>query len=516
MMPMKHPSLTTMRLSLMRSVDGGLTWQTGGVTGGLDRDSLVVDGTSGPFRNRVYVHGDAFTYGTAGTLRNALELYASSDGGRTFGRHAQRVSMARGYIYGMGNSVVLSDGRWLTVAGELNSYWEQSDSNVHALDMFGSLPEPANGRLMAVTSDDGGDSLNEPMPIGAWHMPKPLWHETSATPFVAVDPSDGPFRDRLYAVWPDGRFGGTAILLSYSTDRGHTWSPAMLINDDRRPLPPAPIPDHLLPSVAVNSAGVVAVTWLDRRDQPDNLGWRLRIRVSLDGGETFAPSAVASEAGARFDGREHWPALSSTFGGGTPAATGGPLRVLVFAAPHLFTPGDFAGLAADRDGGFHPYWIDNRTGWNQAWTAQVNVVGKAMKNGASDLAALDDLTALTTLERLTSSYDAATKTVTVTERLANTSRQAVEGPFKIRLLTLDSDVAIVDAVGASNGTTGIGAVWDVTSYVDGARLTPGSTSRPFTLTFTLRDVRPLRPDFAGTLNNLLVRFLARVLGRIAK
>jgi hypothetical protein len=516
MMPMKRPSLTTMRLPLLRSVDHGRTWQAGGVTGGLDRDGLVVDETRGPFRSHVYVHGVGDTYGTTGASRDTVELYASADGGRTFGRPAQRVSMTHGYIYGMGNSVVLSNGRWLTVAGEVRSYYAQPDNNAHVVDAFGAPPEPENARLIAVTSDDGGDSLNEPVTIGAWHMPRPLWHESAVTPFVAVDSSDGPFRDRLYVVWPDSRFGGTAILLSYSSDRGRTWAPAVVINDDRRPLPPAPIPDHLLPSVAVNNAGVAAVAWLDRRDQPDNLGWHLRMRVSLDGGDTFLPSTIASEGAARFDGREHWPALSSTSGGGTPAAAGGLLRVLLFAAPHLYTAGDFAGLAADRDGGFHPYWIDNRTGWNQAWTAQVNVAGKAMKNGAADLAALDDITALTTLERLTSSYDAVTQTATVTERLSNTSQQTLDGPFKIRLLTLDSEVAIVDVVGASNGATGVGAVWDVTPHVNGARLGPGETSRPITLTFKLRDMRPMRPDFAGRLNNLLVRFFARILGQISK
>ncbi len=139
-----------------------------------------------------------------------------------------------------------------------------------------------------------------------------------------------------------------------------------------------------------------------------------------------------------------------------------------------------------------------------------------MKNGAADLTALDDITPLTTLERLTSSYDAVTHAATVTERLANTSQQTLEGPFKIRLLTLDSEVAIVDVVGASNGATGIGAVRDVTSYVDGARLTSGRSIAADHTTFQLRDVRPMRPDFAGTLNNLLLRSFARILGRVSK
>ena len=40
-------------LPLLRSVDGGHTWVTVARTGLMDRESLVVDRTSGPFRNRV-------------------------------------------------------------------------------------------------------------------------------------------------------------------------------------------------------------------------------------------------------------------------------------------------------------------------------------------------------------------------------------------------------------------------------------------------------------------------------
>jgi hypothetical protein len=275
-------------------------------------------------------------------------------------------------------------------------------------------------------------------------------------------------------------------------------------------------PNHLLPAIAVNKAGVVAVTWLDRRDEADNLGWRLRVRTSLDGGETFLPSTVVSEAPARFDGHERWPSTASTVGGGTPVYGGGLLRVLIFAPRHVYVPGDYAGLAADRDGVFHPYWIDNRTGWHQVWTAAVKVAAKAARNGSDDLAALDDLTPLTTLERVKSSYDRATQTATVTVRLENTSKQTLRGPFNIRLTSLDSDVAAPEAVDASNGLTGAGAVWDVTSYVDAASLPPGATSRPVTLIFKLHDVRPFVQGHTDKFDLRLVTFFARVLGHVAK
>jgi hypothetical protein len=48
----------------------------------------------------------------------------------------------------------------------------------------------------------------------------------------------------------------------------------------------------------------------------------------------------------------------------------------IFAPIHIYLPGDYSGLTAAADGVFHPYWIDNRTGWHQVWTAAVRVSDK--------------------------------------------------------------------------------------------------------------------------------------------
>src|SRR5206468_12654449 len=90
MIPMKAPAQARTRLPLFRSEDGGRTWTAGGITGYLDRESIVVDGTNGRFHNRIYAHGSATTSGTTGLRRTTLSLYTSSDGGRTFGRPAER------------------------------------------------------------------------------------------------------------------------------------------------------------------------------------------------------------------------------------------------------------------------------------------------------------------------------------------------------------------------------------------------------------------------------------------
>jgi hypothetical protein len=512
MVPIGERSAHSLDLPLLRSDDGGHTWRKVAETAYLDRESLVVDGTTGRFRNRVYAHGTSNVSGTEGLRRSGVDVYALTDG-HGFAAPAGVASLGRRYIFGMGNSVVLSDGRWIAVYGEMKAFFDSADTNEGHTPLTGPPPEPENAWLRVITSDTGGDALNDPVTVSGWHMPDVYVRMTDSNPTIAVDASQGPFRDRLYVVWPDTRRGGTDILLSCSADRGQTWSAPIVVNDD--PRAPDHLPNHLLAAVAVNNAGIVAVTWLDRRDAPDNLGWRERIRVSLDGGETFEPSVAVAEASARFDGSDRWPTTASTVGGGTPFfGSDGPFRLLVFAPIHVYIPGDYAGLTADRDGVFHPYWIDNRTGWHQVWTAAVRIAGKAVRNGSASLAQLDDLTPLTTLERVRSNYDRSSDVVTMTVRLRNTSAQPLHGPFLLRALALDSQAADVEATDTANGRTGPGAVWDLSAAIDGDRLEPGAASRPVVLTFALHHTRSLVQRHVDHWDFQLVRLYARVLGHL--
>src|SRR5205809_272841 len=57
-------------------------------------------------------------------------------------------------------------------------------------------------------------------------------------PYLAADRTNGRFRDRLYAVWTDAKSGRNEIYLSYSSDRGTSWSSPKRVNDDfSRPEP---------------------------------------------------------------------------------------------------------------------------------------------------------------------------------------------------------------------------------------------------------------------------------------
>jgi hypothetical protein len=261
------------------------------------------------------------------------------------------------------------------------------------------------------------------------------------------------------------------------------------------------------------------VVWYDRRESGDNMGWKIRAAASLDGGLTFTPSTLVSDAASVFNAQTEWiqdsPGIS---GGGDPrpnSAKGRPISVNL-KITSFFLGGHTSGMAVGTDGVFHPAWVDNRTGVGHIWTAPVTVRGSVEKHGARELAELDDITDNVILEAQSTNYDRATNTLTLMARLRNTSKVTVRAPVKARVTALSSQLGVPAVVGAANGFTTIGAIWDFGSTLSAVGLLPDSTTATRTLTFRLLDVRPIKlvKEFPGFTSGL-VHFDARVYGKAA-
>src|SRR5205823_4093868 len=153
--------------------------------------------------------------------------------------------------------------------------------------------------------------------------------------------------------------------LAYSADKGKTWSAPAVVNDDRSFADRERKRDHILPAVTVNKDGVVGVTWYDRRESADNLGWRVRMAVSLDGGETFSSSVAVATGANAYTKDTRWPLEAAA----PVDSTANTMSLMFFVDRFFENGGHTTGLAADADGVFHPVWIDNRTGTAQIWTA---------------------------------------------------------------------------------------------------------------------------------------------------
>jgi hypothetical protein len=335
-------------LAVQRSTDGGRTWKPSSLqidTQGADRTYLTVAEGRKAARGRIYVHGyvAARKDAAGAALPAAFVLYTSSDDGATFDLAALHPGTAFVWSHFFpGNGVILNDGSLIAIAAELDN---NKNNMFRGRSDAASAPDSTNGALVAMRSRDGGLTIQPASTIAELYYDRRV--PQLSVPTLALDQSSGPFRGRLYAAWPDTHADRRAqIFLAFSDDGGGSWSAPRIVSDDAHSLKPDDRPNEFMPMLAVNKKGLVGISWYDRRDNPDNIGYFARFAASLDGGGTWLPSVrVSSHAN------------------------------LMEPGDIRFNGGDTAGLVADADGVFHPLWIDNRTGIHQMWTATVVVRG---------------------------------------------------------------------------------------------------------------------------------------------
>jgi len=508
--------ITSTVLGVYRSTDGGRTWMRPEDMPMkfqlIERESLAIDNRSSRSADTVYIAGSSWIRGLAhedATGFGGFGVWRSRDGGVTFDGPLKRAAAVNQLVLEPGSSAVLSDGTLVSLIGILKNY--KFGSGVVAR----STSEESNAVLYSVLSTDGGENLSEAVKVDDFFM---VWGQkdsgalTLGMPMLAADPGDGPFRDRLYATWGDERGGRPGIRLAYSSDKGKTWSKSVLIDDVPTPADKSEGAKNFLPTVAVNKAGVVAVTWYDRRDNPDGLGWYVRLRASLDGGDTWLPSIRVSEKPNTFSHKLFTFANAPGQYGYTSDekdTVERPIHVTVGLQLRQFYAGDYAGLAADASGTFHALWIDDRTGLAQIWSAPIVVLGKAIRNGDAALAALTDVSGEVQLKIVSSKYDRESNAVLLGIRLQNSSRESIRGPVKLRLVNVSSTIGNPSAANADNELTRPGAVWDFSSLLTENVLKPGETSPVRQLVFHINNPRDF---FDGKiLHTDLLNFDIRVL-----
>ncbi len=305
-------------LLIARSADGGKTWgPMTKINRWVDRPYLASDCFDSPYKGRLYCSGN---------IISAALLYASPDKGKSFGPPCEWSPRSPYHTFGNSNPVVLSDG---SVVVLYNGYIGPYDKK-HA-------PYQASRR-----SVDGGQSFEAERVVGNWRV---VQRPSLGLDQLAADPGSERYKDRLYAVWADELPSGLRVMFSSSRDKGLSWSKPVCLSEQQEVKPGERSYDAVIPCVAVNQTGVVAVSWYDKRGlRPKGKGWNVRLRVSVDGGVTWLPSVWINDV----EGDK-----------GT--------------AEEL---GHTAGLAADVGGKFHPVWIDFRTGTPQLWTTAVSVEDK--------------------------------------------------------------------------------------------------------------------------------------------
>lgn len=427
-------------LWLFRSNDGGKTWSAPTTVPQVERPYVAVD-----YYQRL---GNVYISGAGQRPNHGMLLsYRSTDGGITLQALAAKVDKNVPEVT-PGNNLVLSDGTYVVVYSATQTDEQQFP------------PTKRNADLKVVTSSDGGETFSQPVVVTK------ITSAREGVPSVAVDSSGGPFQDRIYLVWCDYSSGRGEIFVAHSKDKGKSWSRPLVVSDDRsRNQDLGSGPHNTMPVVAVNRNGVVGVMWYDRREQPDNIGYWVRFAASMDGGESFSDSVKVSDAPASIaHDRIQFQAMAR-----------GSLLALMPAT----WPGHTAGLTASADGIFHAFWVDNRTRRQQIWTTGVEVRDRALRNGAAALEQLDDVTKLIRLDVSEPVVNWATKTATVEAFLTNRSQTSIDGPVKVRVLSLRTLLGAhtVAIMNAENREPGVGAIWDFTAALDGGKLRPGQRSK---------------------------------------
>jgi hypothetical protein len=156
---------------------------------------------------------------------------------------------------------------------------EPDGSLVDVCTLFkGSGKQPADVGQISVAVirlTPGSNTWSEPI-VGPAVETMPVTDPNTGAPVrdgryilsVAVDQSGGPNTGDFYAVWADGRFSNFThedIAFSMSSDGGQTWSAPIKVNQTPTTIP-AGDQQAFTPTVAVNSAGAVAVTYYDFRN----------------------------------------------------------------------------------------------------------------------------------------------------------------------------------------------------------------------------------------------------------
>lgn len=465
-----NPMPDPWNFALYRSLDKGRAWEQKQPFWSGDRPWLLFDTTSGPARGRLYVAYqsrvrplDAEQGGPA-----SVDLAVSRDGGATWDQpRAYGAVTEPTTLHSIPNGLAqLSDGTLLV------SNWQNLRRSAPDTTEAASWP-PTNRPTCKITLTiipAGGAGKTQPKSVKVADKWCAESQTTRVADSLAVDSRSAAFTDRIYIAWADIKSGNARIMTTYSADRGATWSRPRVVDDVPRTTQHAP--DNFMATLAVNADGVVGLTWNDRRDSPDNIGYHVRFAASLDGGETWTPSARVSETPARYLEGER--PLVRGFAG---AADGqpGPITIGVTGRGG-FTGGDTAGLAAAADGAFHAVWTDNRTGTDQLYTAPIRVEGVVSKHGSAALAALNDVTPHIALELSELIFDEGSRTITMDAIVRNPSSKTLTGRLVGRVVGMSSALGDPVILNADNGAPGVGATFDFTMPSGGlapkAALTP--------------------------------------------
>lgn len=260
---------STFACDLLRSTNGGMTWERVGAALGGDKEWMAIDTTAGPGRGNIYQVWSPF----ANVSTNSDLIFTrSTDGGTNW---MPAIGLPHSPYFGTLD---------LGPDGELYMFGTAIDIEPFIVNRSMN----AQNRLVTPTIDLttivdlGGPSL------GGGINPAGLLGQA----WIAVDRSTGPTRGNVYVLSTVTNDPGNAcnVMFSRSTNRARTWSAPLRINDDS----PTNNTYHWFGTLSVAPNGRVDTCWYDTRHSTNNSLSELYYSWSDDGGITWAANRPIS------------------------------------------------------------------------------------------------------------------------------------------------------------------------------------------------------------------------------
>ena len=263
---------STFACDLLRSTNGGATWQSLGPALGGDKEWMAIDTTTGPGRGNIYQVWSPFY----NVYNNQDQIFTrSTDGGNSW---MTAIGLPHAPYFG-----TLDVGP----DGELYMFGTAIDIVPFAMNRSTNAQDPQVNPTIDLTTivDLGGPPLFGTPAVNPAGLLGQAW--------IAVDRSGGPTRGNVYALCSVTNDPGNFcnVMFSRSTDKGQTWSAPSRLNDDAANQNAY----HWFGTLSVAPNGRIDACWNDTRHSTTNNSYsELYYTWSDDAGLTWSPNRPIS------------------------------------------------------------------------------------------------------------------------------------------------------------------------------------------------------------------------------
>jgi hypothetical protein len=270
------------------STNNGTTWSTpvvaskptisGGIT---DKGWLQIDTTaSSPHANCLYLSNTQFD---STETKTQISVSHSCDHGQTW--KTVTVDPVQSSVIDQFSDLAIGKD------GAVYVSWQRCSPTGPTSDCGGTT-----AKMFASKSTDGGTTWSTPVTIvsanlapdtcGAYYGCLPnTFERVSNIPVIAIDNSTGANAGHLYVIYYNWTGTQLKVYVTHSTNGGATWSAGVPV------APASATHDQFFAWLNVAANGDIGATWLDRRNDPNNLLYDSYLGGSANGGASFPLNA---------------------------------------------------------------------------------------------------------------------------------------------------------------------------------------------------------------------------------